>query len=63
MARTSNSVSRIWIVEMRVNEDPERWAPTVGVGLTRHAARIECDTWRQDNPADKFRVREYVRQS
>lgn len=54
---------RIWVVEMLNDEyamSPPRWEPTVGVGLSRDHARAECDRWREDNPDDKFRVREYL---
>lgn len=49
---------RLWVVEMLV--DDGRWEPTVGCGITRDQARNECIQWRSDNPADQFRVREYV---
>jgi hypothetical protein len=48
----------LWVVEMLVDDD--RWEPTVGVGLSREQARQECHRWMEENPADKFRVREYV---
>lgn len=50
-------VRRLWVIEMLVAED--RWEPTVGCGLTRDQARDEINRWREDNPADQFRVREY----
>jgi hypothetical protein len=39
--------------------DTNRWEPTVGCGLTRDEAREEWARWSEDNPEDKFRVREY----
>lgn len=50
---------RLWVVEMEVADG--RWEPTVGVGVTREQAREECMRWRENNPADNFRVKEYQR--
>jgi len=49
---------RVWIVEIDFG-DGKGWSSTVGIGLTREAARQACDDWRQKNTAD-FRVREYL---
>ena len=51
---------RIWVVEM-LNTDQGRWEPTVGVGLTREAGRIELERWRAENSPCQFRLRDYLR--
>lgn len=51
-------VRRLWVIEMMVGG--AGWQPTVGCGITRDQAREECMRWREDNPADQFRVREYL---
>ena len=48
---------RVWIVEIW---ERGRWAPTTGCHLDRADARLGCKYWHEDNPADRFRVREYV---
>ena len=61
MARTLDRTARLWVIEMLVEANPDRWEPTVGCGLTREEARHEVLRWREENLSDKFRVREYVR--
>lgn len=59
-ARRSSSLdsAALWVIEML---DEQSWKPTVAVGLSRQDAREACDRWRERNPDDKFRVREYRR--
>ena len=58
---------RLWVVEMlntdqaRCRAGTSRWEPTVGVGLTREAGRIELERWREENPDELFRLRAYER--
>lgn len=54
---TLKGMQRLWVVEMLV--DYGRWEPTVGCGLCREEARQEVIKFREANPADEFRVREY----
>ena len=53
---------RLWVIEMVVGaKDGEPvWEPTVGCGVTRDQARQEIIRWQEDNPADRFRVKEYL---
>lgn len=50
----------LWVVEMLL---PRGWEPTVGVALTREAARKQIAEWRENCPSDKFRLRFYVRRT
>jgi hypothetical protein len=52
----------IWVVEAQFEEwSNDRWEPTVGVGLTRHAGRAELASWKRKNIGCKFRLRPYWR--
>lgn len=48
---------KIWVVEMKIGNN---WEPTIRVGLTRKAGRLELARWRGKNPADKFRLIKYT---
>jgi len=53
---------KVYIIEMfcdQYTKSPPRWEPTVGVALTRSAAREEIKNWRAQNPNTKFRIRKY----
>lgn len=53
-------MKRIWVVEMLIgSKGGHVWEPTVGCGITRSQGREELVQWREDNPADRFRLREY----
>lgn len=49
----------LWVVEM-YNDFSGRYEPTVGAAITRESGRRELDQWREDNPADSFRLVPYV---
>lgn len=58
----------VWIVEANYQAGgrlalyrPDRWHPTVGIGLTRVDAERAVRDWRARNPDDLFRVQRYVR--
>jgi hypothetical protein len=55
-------MTKLWVVEMLLSDRRDsRWAPTVGVGITLHAAKAELAEWRLQNPDDKYRLVTYVR--
>lgn len=56
---TLDRTARLWVIEMLGDDD--LWEPTVGCGITLDDARREVLRWRENNPDDKFRVKEYVR--
>ena len=53
----------VWVVEGNFGEwdDPDRWEPTIGCGLTLYAARIELRDWKAVNTGTRFRLRKYAR--
>lgn len=53
---------RVWLVEINFSHTGGKWEPTVGVGLTRDAARQTMQQeWKYKNPTCRFRIRPYVR--
>ena len=49
MARTLDRTARLWVIEMLVEANPDRWEPTFGCGFTREGARHEVLRWREEN--------------
>lgn len=50
-------IRRLWVIEMLYDE-ADVWFPQEAE-FTREAARAEMITYIENNPGDKFRVREY----
>ena len=54
----------VWVVEMLntwyTSRGP-KWEPVVGIGLTRKQGLLKARQWREKNPDDRFRVRQYAR--
>jgi len=48
----------VWIIEHWWDRD-DRWSATVGIALTRDAARVRLNQWRERNPDDRFRLARY----
>lgn len=53
---------RVWIVEMDESgiTGVARFAPTVGVALSREDGRAKLEEWRANNPGTAFRLVHYV---
>jgi hypothetical protein len=49
----------IWVVEMQ-NDVTHKYEPTVGVGLDYYCGSQELTRWKNNNPDDKFRLKEYA---
>lgn len=60
-ASNSYRDSHLWVVEIDFG-DGKGWMPTVGCGLSRDHGREALRQWREENPADKFRLRKYLPQ-
>lgn len=53
---------RVWIVEMDESQitGAQRFAPTVGIGLSREDGRKKLAEWQANNPDTAFRLVHYV---
>jgi len=60
MASRSGKTQSIWIVEM-FSDVSRRYEPTVGAGLTRNDGRLRLKEFQDRNPADRFRLKKYMR--
>jgi len=53
----------VWVIEMLI---AKRWKPTLGHGLTKNAANIKVDIWREIDrrltagPYTKYRLKKYI---
>ena len=50
----------LWVVELWDDICDGGWVSSVGVGITRAAARVELKMWKERSPGDRLRVRKYV---
>lgn len=50
--------NKVWIVEMKY-EDSNHWHATVGCSITKEGGKFILREWRNKNPDDKFRLKEY----